>query len=108
MHPDALRETSAFAEVFGSTPIVRVLDFLITFARFDYPLTEIAKNAGVGYSTLQSFWHILERNNIVVTTRRVGKSDMFQLNTRNPAVQELIRLDWKLSAGSGIAVEALA
>jgi predicted transcriptional regulator len=67
---------------------------------FDYPLTEIAKNSEVSYSTLQTFWEKLERNNIVIKTRRIGKSDLYKLNTKNPAVQQLIKLDWNLTSGS--------
>ena len=79
---------------------MKVLDFLITFQLFDYPLTEIARNSGVGYSTLQSFWNNLERNNLVIKTRRVGKSDLYKLNTSNPAVKQLLRLDWNLIKGA--------
>ena len=78
---------------------MRVLDFLITFQMFDYPLTEIAKNSGVSYSTLQAFWDKLVRNKIVIKTRRVGKSDLYKLNTENPAVKQLIKLDWNLIKG---------
>ncbi|HUU88975.1 MAG TPA: helix-turn-helix domain-containing protein [Candidatus Glassbacteria bacterium] len=94
-----MRNETIFVEVFGSNPIIKVLDFLITFQAFDYPLTEIAKNSGVSYSTLQTFWDRLERNNIVIKTRRVGKSDLYKLNTKNPAVQQLIKLDWNLIKG---------
>jgi predicted transcriptional regulator len=99
-----MAEQTIFLEVFGDNPIMRVLDFLITFQLFDYPLTEIAKNSGVSYSTLQSFWDKLERNNIVIKTRRVGKSDLFKLNTKNPAVQQLIKLDWNLIKGLEVSV----
>ena len=95
-----MENESVFVEVFGNNPIMRVLDFLITFQAFDYPLTEIAKNSGVGYSTLQTFWDKLVSNKIVIKTRRVGKSDLFKLNTSNPAVKQLIRLDWNLVKGA--------
>ena len=95
-----MEKESVFVEVFGRNPIIRVLDFLITFQAFDYPLTEIAKKSGVSYSTLQAFWDKLERNGIVIKTRRVGKSDLYKLNTKNPAVQQLIKLDWNLVRGS--------
>ena len=95
-----MKQESIFIEVFGNNPIMKVLDFLITFQLFDYPLTEIAKNSEVSYSTLQTFWNKLEKNNIVVKTRRIGKSDLFKLNTKNPAVQQLIKLDWNLIKGS--------
>ncbi|MDO8509387.1 MAG: hypothetical protein Q7S27_06935 [Nanoarchaeota archaeon] len=99
-HKNGLDNNSLFVEIFGSNPIIKVLDFLITFADFDYPLTEIAKNSGVSYSTLQIFWDKLVNNSIVIKTRRVGKSDLFKLNTKNPAVQQLIKLDWNLMKGA--------
>ena len=103
---NGLDNDSIFVEIFGNNPVIKVLDFLITFADFDYPLTEIAKNSRVGYSTLQTFWNKLERNNIVIKTRRVGKSDLFKLNTLNPAVKQLINLDWKLIKGTEKEVTA--
>ena len=94
-----MKNETIFVEVFGHNPIIKVLDFLITFQLFDYPLTEIAKNSGVSYSTLQTFWDKLEKNNIVIKTRKVGKSNLYKLNTKNPAVQQLIKLDWNLIKG---------
>ena len=88
-----------FLEVFGSNPIMKVIDFLITFQAFDYPLTEIAENSEVSYSSLQIIWPKLEKNNIIIKTRRVGKSDLYKLNTNNPAVKQLIKLDWNLIKG---------
>jgi len=102
-----MENESVFIEVFGNNPIMKVLDFLITFQLFDYPLTEIARNSGVGYSTLQSFWSRLVDNNLIIKTRRVGKSDLFKINTENPAVQQLIRLDWNLIKGSENQEEAV-
>ncbi|MEK6932757.1 MAG: helix-turn-helix domain-containing protein [Nanoarchaeota archaeon] len=95
-----MKNETVFLEVFGNNPITKVLDFLITFQSFDYSLTEIAKNSGVSYSTLQTFWDKLEKNKIVIKTRRVGKSDLYKLNINNPAIKQLIRLDWNLIKGS--------
>ena len=94
-----MENTTIFAEVFGNNPVIKVLDFLITFQLFDYPLTEIARNSGVSFSTLQTFWSRLEKNKLVIKTRRVGKSDLFKLNTKNPAVKQLIKLDCNLIKG---------
>lgn len=105
-HKNGLEEDSVFVEIFGNNPMMKVLDFLITFADFDYPLTEIAKNSSVSYSTLQTFWHKLEKNKLVIKTRRVGKSDLYKLNTHNPAVKQLIRLDWNLIKGEEQSVYA--
>ncbi len=96
MERNGLDNESIFIEIFGNNPVMKIIDFLITFADFDYPLTEIAENSGVSYSSLQIIWPKLERNNIVLKTRRVGKSDLYKLNTNNPAVKQLIKLDWNL------------
>jgi predicted transcriptional regulator len=95
-----MKTQTVFMEIFGSHPVMKVLDFLITFQLFDYPLTEIANNSNVSYSTLQTFWDRLVKNKIVVKTRRVGKSDLYKLNTDNPAIKQLIKLDWNLVKGS--------
>ena len=95
-----MENESIFVEIFGNNPVIKVLDFLMIFQAFDYPMTEIAKNSGVSYSTLQTIWGGLVKNNIVIKTRRVGKSDLYKLNTKNPAVQQLIKLDWNLVKGS--------
>jgi hypothetical protein len=94
-----MENETVFLEIFGSNPVMKVIDFLISFQLFDYPMTEIAKKSGVSYSTLQTFWNNLEKNCIVIKTRRVGKSDLYKLNTQNPAVQQLIKLDWNLVTG---------
>ena len=36
----------------------------------------------------------------MIKTRRVGKSDLYKLNTKNPAVQQLIKLDWNMVKGA--------
>lgn len=95
-----MKNETVFIEVFGSNPVMKVLDFLISFQLFDYPLTEIAKNAGVSYSTMQTFWGNLVKNKMVIKTRRIGKSDLYKLNTVNPAIKQLIKLDWNLIKGS--------
>ena len=42
----------------------------------------------------------------LVKTRRVGKSDLFKLNIENPAVKQLIKLDWNLTTGSNPEIYA--
>lgn len=102
-----MKTETIFIDVFGSNPVIKVIDFLITYQLFDYPLTEIAKKSGVSYSTLQTFWEKLERNNIVIKTRRVGKSDLYKLNTNNPAVKQIIKLDWNLIKGNDQKIQEI-
>ena len=82
---------------FGDTPQLRVIDFLIGFHFFDYPLTEIARESNVSYNSLKSFINQFVSSGVVCKTRRIGKSDYFKLNMENSFVKNLIKLDWSLT-----------
>lgn len=94
-----MEELSAFRKVFGDSPVVRVLDFLIgERSLYDYSLTEIAENAGVSWATLHKIWPVFILNNFVVHTRTVGRAKLFRLNENNPVIKELVALDARLNA----------
>lgn len=88
---------SFFLMQFGDTPQLRVLDFLIGFNFFDYPLTEIAKNSNVSYNSLKAFFGDFIKSGIVIKTRRIRKSDYYKLNLENDFVKNLVKLDWMLT-----------
>lgn len=92
-----MKEKSIFLSIVGDSPKARVLDFLLMFPKFDYSLTEIAKNSGVGYATLQMFWEDFVKNKIVVQTRTIGKAKLFKLNEDNSVVKELLSWSWNLT-----------
>jgi len=89
-----MQEESIFLEVFGDYPINRVMDFLIIYEDFDYPMTEIAAKSGIGYSTLKLFWSDLVRSGIVVQTRTIGNAKLFQLNKKSSIVKQFKKLYW--------------
>jgi len=86
-----------FLEIFGDSPINKILDFLVVFDQFDYSLTDIAKKSGVSYSTIQLIWDDLERCGIVVQSRTVGKAKMYRLNQENPIVKSFITFYWDVT-----------
>lgn len=92
-----MEEKSVFLKVFGEYPIIKVMDFLITFREFDYPLTEIAENSGVGWTTLHSILPRFEKLGIVKNTRNIGRARLYKLNLENPLVKEIVTLDSRLS-----------
>ena len=87
------KEKSVFVEYFGDYPLIRVLDFLIEGREMDYSMTEIAKNSGVGWTSFSDIWPQLTKKEIVLFTRKIGNAKLFRLNTKNPWVEELIRMD---------------
>ena len=93
------KDKSVFLEYFGDTPQLRILDFLIENHFFDYPMTEIAKESNVGYHSFQKIFPIFIKSKILIKTRRIGKSDYYQLNIKHPFTKQLLPVYWSLIKG---------
>jgi len=90
-----MEDKSIFLQVFGDTPINRVMDFLIVHEEFDYSMKDIAENSGVGYATLKLFWPNLEKTKIVTLTREIGNAKLYRLNLDSSTVQRFKEFYWE-------------
>jgi len=90
-----MENKTIFLNTFGDSPVLRVLDFLIVNEDFDYSMTDIANLSKVGYSTLKLFWQRLEKEDIIIKTRTVGKAKMYKLNVANPVIKRFRDLYWE-------------
>jgi len=90
-----MENPTVFLGIFGNSPVLRVLDFMVVNEDFDYSMTDIASLSGVGYSTLKLFWKKLEKEKIVAKTRIVGKAKMYKLNLANPVIRKFRELYWE-------------
>ena len=97
LEQEEVEEKSIFVEYFGASPMIKVLDFLIEARDFDYSMTEIARNSEVGWSAFSVVFKKLLEKNIIKQTRTIGNAKLYKLNTENPAVQKLIKLDEELT-----------
>lgn len=92
-----MKEKTSFRLVFGESPVAKVIDFLIDNQEFDYSLTDIAKGAEVGWSTIHQFWADLVKLEIVKRTRKIGRAELYKLNLENLLVKKLVELDLLIS-----------
>ncbi len=98
-----MQTKTSFVLVFGVSPTVRVLDFLIDNQEFDYNLTEIAQGAEVGWTTLHQFWPGLVKLGLVRQTRTKGRAVLYKLNLENALVKKLLELDLLISKQMAIS-----
>ncbi len=84
---------SLFIEFMGDSPTIRVLDYLLTERDLDFSITDMAKNAGIGRSTLYRIWGNLIKNKIIMPTRTIGKAKLYKLNRENMTIKKLIEID---------------
>src|SRR4030067_2894942 len=85
-------------KLFEDSSIARLLDFLTLYRDFDYPKTEISRNSGVSWKTLYRLWPLLEKYELVIKTRQIGRATLFKLNTENPIAQALNKLALETAA----------
>ncbi|MEA3513876.1 MAG: hypothetical protein U9R34_00180 [Nanoarchaeota archaeon] len=90
-----MENKTVFLDIFGDSPTLRVLDFLVVNEEFDYSMTDIAQLSKVGYSTLKLFWERLEKEGIITKTRIIGKAKMYKLNLTNPIIKKFRDFYWE-------------
>lgn len=91
-------KNSVFVETFGETPVIKVLDFFLTFDSFDYSKSQVAEETDVSRITLEKIWKELVDRQIIIKTRTIGRAEMYKLNKENPRVKVLIELSFKLAS----------
>jgi hypothetical protein len=84
-------------KLFADSSIAKLLDFLTLYRDFDYSKTEISKNSGVSWKTLYRLWPLLERYNLVIKTRQIGRATLYKLNTESPIAQALNKLTLEIA-----------
>jgi len=87
-------------ETFGESPLILVLDFFLMYPNFDYSKTQVADEVGISRITIEKIWDRLTKNKVITKTRTIGKAQMYKLNTENPKVKILLKVDSELSNSS--------
>ena len=81
-----MENKSLFIEFMGDSPVIRVLDYLLTERDIDFSITDMAKNSRIGRATLYRIWDNLIKNEIIIPTRVVGKAKLYKLNKDNQKI----------------------
>ena len=76
----------------------KILDFMTTFHRYDYSISDIAKNSGVTFKTAHNEIRKLESDEVITQTRTVGKAIMFQFNSNSSKAKSIRKLALDIAA----------
>jgi hypothetical protein len=88
---------SVFVRTFGSSPKIKVIDFLLDNRELDWSKSDMAEQAGISRATLDRFFVGMVKDRIIAPTRIIGRARLFRLNTQLAFVKKLIELDMLLS-----------
>ena len=88
-----MEEKSLFLEFMGDSPMMRVLDYLLTERDLDFSISDMARNARIGRTTLYRLWNRLVEKKVIIPTRVIGKAKLHKLDVDNIKIKKLIEID---------------
>jgi len=91
------RYDSLLIRAIGSTPKLRILDYLLDYKINDFTKKEIIDAIGMSKLTFYKYFKDLEVLGLVTTTRKIGRATLYKVNLNNPIVKMLVEYETKLS-----------
>lgn len=91
------RYDSLLIRAIGSTPKLRILDYLLDYKINDFTKKEIIEALGMSKLTFYKYFKDLEALGLVTTTRKIGRATLYKVNLNNPMVKMLVEYETKLS-----------
>lgn len=79
--------------VFGENARVRIIAAMLSERDRDLNVSDIAGLAGVARSTVYDHMDELREMHMVVQTREVGSSPMYQINNDNPIIERIHEIE---------------
>ncbi|MFL6320146.1 MAG: hypothetical protein ACJ702_08845 [Nitrososphaeraceae archaeon] len=69
------------ANIFSSRAVAQILDFFLDHKEFDYSPAEVAQKSRLSFRTVFREIPNLEKNQLIYHSRKIGKTNMYRLNT---------------------------
>ncbi|MBI2628593.1 hypothetical protein HYW74_00735 [Candidatus Pacearchaeota archaeon] len=86
-------EKSLLIKFLGENPTFIIIDFLIENKGIDVTKKQIIGGAGISRASLFKCWKQLESQEIVLVTRKFGKTKLYKININNSIVKKLLELE---------------
>lgn len=88
---------SLLTRALGSSPKLRIIDYLLDYKLNDFTKKEIVEALGMSKLTFYKYFKDLEELGLVAASRKIGRATLYKINLENPMVKMLIEYETKLS-----------
>ncbi|MBS7626980.1 winged helix-turn-helix transcriptional regulator [Candidatus Bathyarchaeota archaeon] len=88
---------SLLVRALGSSPKLRILDYLLDYKLNDFTKKEIMEALGMSKLTFYKYFKDLEELGLVIASRKIGRATLYKVNLENPMVKMIIEYETKLS-----------
>jgi predicted transcriptional regulator len=90
-------DESLIATVFGYSPQMRILNYLLDFPTNDFTKKEIIKALGMSKQTFYKYFGGLEETGMVKVNRTIGKAKLYKIDRSNPMIKTITEFERKIS-----------
>jgi len=84
-----LKSNSLLLRAYGSSPQMRILDYLIDFPKNDFTQKEIIEALGMSKTTFYKYFDDLLEFGMIKINRRIAKANLYTINLSNPIIQNM-------------------
>jgi predicted transcriptional regulator len=97
MGEEDMEYKSLLATVFGYSPKMRILDYLLDFPTNDFTKKEIIDALGMSKQTFYKYFDDLQEVGIVKVNRTIGKAKLYKIDSANKMVKMIVDFERKMS-----------
>jgi AraC-like DNA-binding protein len=88
---------SILLKTLGNWPKLRIIDFFLDNPFFDFTKKEVIEALGMSKQTFYKYFADIEKYEIVVVSRRIGRAKLYKINPENLMVKMLNEYITRLS-----------
>jgi DNA-binding IclR family transcriptional regulator len=81
--------SSLLLRVYGSSPQMKIIDYLMDFPTNDFTQKEIIEALGMSKTTFYKYFDSLVEFGMIRVNRKIANSKLYSINMQNPLVQSL-------------------
>lgn len=78
---------SVLVSLFGDSPRMKIIDYLLEFPTNEFTLSELVDEIGMSKTTAPKILDDFKGKGMIVKTEKIGKSQPYKINLRNPVIQ---------------------
>ena len=88
---------SLLIKAYGSSPKLRILDYLLDYKLNDFTKKEIIEGSGMSKITFYRYFKDLVDLGMITASRKIGRATLYKANLENPMIKMLIGYETQLS-----------
>ena len=80
---------SLLLKAYGSSPQMKILDYLMNFPKNDFTQKEIIEALGMSKTTFYKYFYSLVDFGMIIVNRKIANAKLYSINVSSPVVQSM-------------------